>query len=804
MEVAAQPHELRPEQVDVAGKIGERLGNGENIALNGPTGIGKSVIGCGCATFMHTPDNGPVCYAVHTKRLQDQVFEDANRATGGQAAILYGKSNYVCGTRFKKFVREGTYEQPRIGGSDVDWLMAPLVIELLQCAQEQEVHSPEDWFRDRYIQTALKHSWDESHTEILSKQATYIFSHVCCEKDCCSSCTGSTPCGIRVARKRFATAQIGIVNYDVLMCHYLYGVMRIIVPGRLRLVCDEADQQIDAMRNQLDARWGFQWNGKFADSTLDDARRLGCKPEGVDDLFRGMPLGLAFDPKTGCSRGEARRAFHLLGRFKCDIETETLKREAVLFRDGGQLAAICAFCLARGTVTMHVLESMIRGEFGELPPHYGDLAVQLCIHTEADECEEDRVSAQLLRRATDDSEAEQVARCIRSLVKCLVGPSEDDVRGSTYTWKRYKHHTPQCGLVDDEALSVHRAIRAVLSVCYKTKLARSALAGYKTWKEACHRKDSDGVCLLYPEIAQEENEDGTTTRCLRIAVTEQFVRQEQRRFYEHVHQAVFMSATLITRFEQGVPHSKRFDEFRAEIGGQVDMFPVYKRSTWDYSSVRLTYGSTVGHKTKKNGWVRHADMDSRARSEFDSNVREIVATMKRLRADRTPVMLVLSPSKQRLGDMQRALESHLQDVHHLWYWNEKNLASVPDKGNHAARPMVVYGSNNLAVGVDKEIDAVVLLQFLKDTWPGAEHDFAKLLEREHPGAKYQELIQACYHNKTTRRTIQGCGRLVRAPPNETSRWKALMVFDSDCDMIKRIQKVLPGVRSANAKSRHRR
>lgn len=811
MRRASSTGELRSQQHEFARRIAQCLRRGDNVAIQAPTGIGKTIIGCGCAQYIHT--DGPVCYVVHTKRLQSQVYADAARACGaGSVAILYGKSNYVCAGRRNKLQNKvlPEYRDKRRTKPYGAWLGLADIEELLGAAFAEEIRDPRSLFLKGYVRESGAGGAEAALTAAqMEAQATYIFDLVCCKKDCCEERAPGRGCTVRDAKFRFANSTVGITNYHAILSYYLFGYLRTILPGERRLIFDEADQQREVMESQLDQKIGFTMTGQFPNTTLTDAARLGYVPPLVSDAFAQMPVGLPVD-RLGRARPEAAVARARLRDVNADFPYEEVRAEAPLFASGGRhVLPLRDFCIRRGWLTLDGMGAMIERVCLEKLPHVNITTclqrlfrVGLppeCIPENFDVYDEVR----LARRDHDDGpqQTEAIGKAVDHIVKqfLCMGGSVEDVREKTTTWERYKQHTRNAGPLDTEMKQIRESVAAVLKIERQLTLARAALSGYDAWR-ACDlvERDEEGVEFLYPALENDADEDGTVKRVLRVRPTAYAVTHHQTALYDSVKQVVFMSATLVVRPEL-LPRDA-IEPFRRELGGEIELQSVRIPSSWDYGGVRLTYGSSVGPKVKKIGWSDGATMaaDGRRRNvaELDDNVQRIAGTVAQMvREGRAPVVFVIGPHKNRLKDVKERVEralSHLPPVRHVWYWDDKDLETVPDSGGVAAQPTVVYGSNSLAVGIDKEVDAVVLLQVLKDVWPSVAIEYAQLQKRA-SGVSYDAEIRAMYENTQMRRTIQGCGRLVRRPPDGRQQRKELMVLDEARELGKRIALTFPGV-----------
>jgi len=93
----------RPQQVQMAREILGAFAKNERIAIEAPTGTGKSLAYLIPATLAAREQESPVVLSTHSKALQDQLFEKdiplAEKILGGEpirATTVKGQENYIC------------------------------------------------------------------------------------------------------------------------------------------------------------------------------------------------------------------------------------------------------------------------------------------------------------------------------------------------------------------------------------------------------------------------------------------------------------------------------------------------------------------------------------------------------------------------------------------------------------------------------------------------------------------------------------------------------------------------------------
>ncbi len=122
--------EYRPQQVSMLQAVCEALSKGNHLMVEAGTGTGKSMAYLIPAALWSIKNNYRVIISTNTINLQEQLINkdipDLKAALGLdlQAAVLKGRSNYLCPRRLENFRRRGptSTEEMRVLGKILVWL----------------------------------------------------------------------------------------------------------------------------------------------------------------------------------------------------------------------------------------------------------------------------------------------------------------------------------------------------------------------------------------------------------------------------------------------------------------------------------------------------------------------------------------------------------------------------------------------------------------------------------------------------------------------------------------------------------
>ncbi|HET9233962.1 MAG TPA: helicase C-terminal domain-containing protein, partial [Candidatus Eisenbacteria bacterium] len=209
--------EDRPYQRELALEVARLLEEGGRLAVEAPTGIGKSLAYGVPAAAWSLAGNGPVVVATHTRTLQDQLLKleapRLARAVGRplRVELLKGRTNYLCKRRFEAMAAEAT-------GSGTQELFARI----------------RPWIE----RTA---TGDLGELDALRPgERIFLEARVASDMRFCahSRCTPETGCFFKRARARAGEANLLIVNHALLAIH-LFGERDLLATFDA-LVIDEA------------------------------------------------------------------------------------------------------------------------------------------------------------------------------------------------------------------------------------------------------------------------------------------------------------------------------------------------------------------------------------------------------------------------------------------------------------------------------------------------------------------------------------------------------------------------------------
>ena len=267
-----QAYEHRPQQIQMAVRVNQALNDGRHMLIEAGTGTGKSLAYLGPAA-LHALQNGErVVISTNTINLQEQLIHKdiplLAQALGEplRAAMLKGRSNYLCPRRLESTRRRGPNSLAELR------VAAKLLVSLAQGGTADRtqltLRGP-----DEHIAWSRLSAEDEG-----------------CSLDRCKTMMGGT-CPYYRARRDAERAHLLIVNHALLISDMTADGN--VLPPFKRLIVDEAHQFEDALTSGLTFR---------ADELLI-RRRMGE----LGDARRGLLNAVAAFARTHASDIEAVR-----------------------------------------------------------------------------------------------------------------------------------------------------------------------------------------------------------------------------------------------------------------------------------------------------------------------------------------------------------------------------------------------------------------------------------------------------------------------------------------------------------------
>jgi len=211
-------YEYRPEQVAMLRAVASALSTGQHLMVEAGTGVGKSYAYLVPAALFAVQNNTRVVVSTNTINLQDQLIKkdipDLRTALGMdlRAAVLKGRSNYLCPRRFENLRRHGpqTADEMRI--------LAKVLV----------------WSLDNS-------SGDRTEINLTGPAERDVWLHVSAEDDACTTETClervGGACPFFRARQAAQTSHLLIVNHALLLTDVATGSK--VLPEYEYLIVDE-------------------------------------------------------------------------------------------------------------------------------------------------------------------------------------------------------------------------------------------------------------------------------------------------------------------------------------------------------------------------------------------------------------------------------------------------------------------------------------------------------------------------------------------------------------------------------------
>jgi len=229
-------YEYRPPQVDMLEAVTAAFNQGHHLMVEAGTGTGKSLAYLLPAIAFAVKNSARVVISTNTINLQDQLFkkdlpdlqhvlgQEAGKATPFRAALLKGRSNYLCPRRFTALKGRPTLNNDELRGIAriLAWLPRT------QTGDQGELSLPLP--SDRFV-------WSQVAAD-----------NEGCSLDRCQREMGGR-CFFYRARKAAEAAHIVVVNHALLMADA--ATENRVLPEYHHLIIDEAHHLEDAVTDQL-------------------------------------------------------------------------------------------------------------------------------------------------------------------------------------------------------------------------------------------------------------------------------------------------------------------------------------------------------------------------------------------------------------------------------------------------------------------------------------------------------------------------------------------------------------------------
>ncbi len=276
LERSSPDFEHRPAQTRMAHRWAELLLRRGVLAVEAPTGVGKSLAYLVPALLLRAAGSGPIVVSTHTKALQEQlVTRDvplAARALGRpvRAATLKGRASYLCRRRAHARLRQGRLFA---GG-------APLDAEMLERLEA-------------WIEGTRSGELEELATLGLGMglgPVSALAADIASDPIFCSGpdCDPASGCFVKAARREARRADVVILNHALLLSDA--GLRQSVVAESGALILDEAHQFERVARETFGVTVGMQDVARLAART--DARN-GSLRLLSRSLRRGRSAGVA-------------------------------------------------------------------------------------------------------------------------------------------------------------------------------------------------------------------------------------------------------------------------------------------------------------------------------------------------------------------------------------------------------------------------------------------------------------------------------------------------------------------------------
>ena len=257
--------EERAGQLEMAERWNTMLERGGVLAVEAPTGIGKSLAYLLPALLRRIRGSGPVIVSTHTKALQDQLLTRdlplAVRAIGASLRVvtLKGRSAYLCRRRAAARLAQRTL----FGAGGIE---------------ESAMERLRAW-----IDTTATGEWEELREHGIDVPARVLLDLASDSFYCAgSACEPQGGCFAKLARREARRADVVVLNHALLLADA--GLRETLVTEAGALILDEAHHVERVAREQLGVTVGVQDLARLA-------ARTGGRHGALGMLRRGLRRG---------------------------------------------------------------------------------------------------------------------------------------------------------------------------------------------------------------------------------------------------------------------------------------------------------------------------------------------------------------------------------------------------------------------------------------------------------------------------------------------------------------------------------
>ena len=328
----AKNFEFRPQQQEMAVAVARALQNGEHLAVEAGTGVGKSLAYLIPSILFATANRKKAVVSTHTINLQEQLTEkdlpmlERILPVPFQFTLLKGRGNYLCTRRLHKAIAQAR--------------------SLFTSSESKELERIADW---------AKTTADGSLSDFEVEPDPKVWAQVCSERGLCSTkicghqsefAKNSPVCFYQRARSKMLSADVLVVNHTLFFT--LLGTVDEDAPGGILfkndfVIFDEAhlmenvaSRHIGLSVSTAQVRYAVQrlWNPRTQKGLLAATVRKGNEVELAGTLLREADSFFA-NVETACDEihqsvrqpfgsGERKRAWGELRIRQPDLVADSM------------------------------------------------------------------------------------------------------------------------------------------------------------------------------------------------------------------------------------------------------------------------------------------------------------------------------------------------------------------------------------------------------------------------------------------------------------------------------------------------